>query len=148
MQSVTTLASRGLEPPGPVTMQRIIGGVEVQLDPRRRPRPRLQEHVDEEVLSRLTIHGNLFVAAPAKRTYRRELQPIRPTLSRQGLAPVLLPGPMLAQRIGLIRQYRSKQIATRSVVIVEVFVRQTQRVDALAINCSMAARYAAGHGDS
>lgn len=52
-----------------VTVNRIVGGIEVQHDPRRRCRALAQERLHEEIMDLVQIHHDLLVAvAPSEPT--------------------------------------------------------------------------------
>ena len=85
------------EPALLMTVQRVIGGVEVERDLPGRPSVRLEEKVDEQSLDRRRLMADLLVAGWRR---PRQLQPVQRRLARDRRA-VLAPGFELAGRTAI-----------------------------------------------
>jgi hypothetical protein len=102
------------KPPFLVAVQRIVRGIEIQNDLRRRLPVRLQEHLDERCLDRHWIVAHLMIP---RRVRPAQLQPVQRRLARQRRA-------IRALRRKLASQHRQCRIAPKFVVVVEVLIAQ------------------------
>jgi hypothetical protein len=119
------------ESPGLMAVQWVFRRIHVQHDALRQRLVRVEEDIDEEILHRLTVHGDLLVTTVGIGPDRSEFQAVERALAGQGLALVPLPRAIFTQRILLAHQHRQQRIVTQGVMIVEVFVTQAQSVHPL-----------------
>ncbi len=108
-----------------MTVQRIVGRVEVQHDLLGRPRSQPQERIHQERLDSSMPGRNLLVAARHAGTRRRQFQPVERALAGQRDAPIARVDPVLARRITTADQHRQQRITPQLLVVVEVLVAQT-----------------------
>jgi hypothetical protein len=102
------------EPPFLVSVQRIVGGIDIKDDFVRRRFIRLQEKRDEQALDGSRIMGDLVIA---RRRFAAQLKTVEGRLPRHWCA-------IRPARFELAGQHRHHRIATQLVVIVEVLVAQ------------------------
>ena len=95
-------------------VQRVVGGIQIKRDLRRRRRIRIQEQIDEQGLDRGRIGGDTGVAAGFGAT---AFQPVQRALARQRRAAGP-PGGKLA------RQHRQHRVVAEFVVIDQVLIAQ------------------------
>ena len=105
-----------------VTMQRIIGGIEIEDDPFRRLLVRLEEEFDEQALDRPGLMADLVIAV--ERRGRCMLEPVQRALAGQRRA-------VGAVRLELADQGRQHRIVAQLVVVDEILVAQREAADAL-----------------
>jgi hypothetical protein len=107
-----------------VTVQGIVGGVEVQNEAcrRRRRRVLLQERLQEELLQAVHVADNLLVAAAGVGADGSQFEAVEGTLAGQRLATVARAEAVVAQGIDLADQDGQERIEAKAVVVVEVFV--------------------------
>jgi hypothetical protein len=102
------------EPPLLLAVQWIIRCIEIEDDLLGRPRVRLHELVDQQVLDRYRIVADLVIA---RRFKLAQLQPVERRLAGHRRA-------ILAPRRELPRQNRHQRIMAQFVVVVEILVTQ------------------------
>jgi len=102
------------------TMDRIIGGIEIQDDLRRGGRVRLHEHVDEQAIHGVVIDGDLLVARLLANGRAGQLEAIQRALAGAW-----------RREIAGFREDRDERIVAQRVVIVQVFVAEREAVDPL-----------------
>ena len=111
------------KPPFLMTVQWIVGGIEVENDLPRRLAVRIEEHVDEHLLQRLAIAADLVIARAS--VAGGVLQPVHRALARQRRT-------VLALRLQLVGKQRQHRITAKGVVIVDILVAERDRDDPLA----------------
>ncbi len=102
-------------------VQRVVGGVEIEDDLRRRPLVRLQEQRHRQRLDRRRVVGDLVIA---RRVLSAQFQPVQRRLAGHRCA-ILAPGFKLA------RQHRHQRVVPQLVVVVEIFVTERDAKDPL-----------------
>ena len=106
-----------------VTVQGIIGGVEIEDDAAQGLGVRIEEQVDEQRLDRLVVVADPVVAADA--ASQRLLKPVERRLSGNRRAA-------LAARLELARQHGHHGIMAQMIVVVEVLVAERKAEQTLA----------------
>ena len=81
------------EPPLLAAVQRVVGGVEIEHDLRRRGGMGLQEQVHQQPVHRVRVSDDPLVAVPGRRFRHAELQPVQRARPRQRMPPVPRPSP-------------------------------------------------------
>lgn len=89
------------------------------------------ERLDKEVLNVPRPRHDLLVTTARVRSDRRQLQPIERALPRQRTTAIRRVDAILTSRILLADQHRQQRIAPQGLVVVEVFIPQTQPEDPL-----------------
>jgi len=88
------------EPPFLSAMQRIVGGIEIEPDDRRRFRVSLKEAIHQETVHALGIGDDLLVSGLGVGILEREFQAIECAGAGQGLALVMRRETVLSARVG------------------------------------------------
>lgn len=114
-----------------MTVQRIIGRVQVEHDSLRRAEPRLQKDVDEQPFDLAAGGHDLLIPALRVGSCGGQLQSIERALAGQCFPPIPLPRPLLSRGVRLPHQHRQQRIVPQIVMIHEVFIAQRKTVDAL-----------------
>jgi len=114
------------EAPLLIAVERIVGGVEIQHDPGRRPGVGIEEVAHEAVLDRGPIVDELVVARGRGGC---ALQTVERAAPGQGMAALTALGP---QQIRFADRQRQQGIVAQPVVVVEVLVAQRLAEHALA----------------
>ena len=110
------------EAPLLLPVQGIVGGIEIQHDPRRRSLGGVQEVLHEQILDGLPVVDDLLVPRGRRGPLRRQLQPVERAAPRQRVAPILRAAAMRARQIPLARGQRQQGVVAQRVVIVEILV--------------------------
>ena len=108
-----------------LSVERRIGGVDIEDGLLGRFAVGFHEHVHQQALDRCGVAADLLVAVGA---VGGAFQPVQRALARQRLAAVALLLALVPFQVALAGQQR---IAAQLVVTVEIFVAQRQRLDAL-----------------
>ena len=114
------------EPALLAAVQRIVGGVEIQHDLRRRGGMGLQEQVHQQPLDRFPLGGNPLVAVLRRRRRHPELQAVQRARPRQRMPPVLRPPPPLPGHVRTPARQREGAVGAQPVMVVEVLVARRQ----------------------
>lgn len=103
------------------SVQRIVGGVEVEDDPRWRPLMRVEEQFDEQSLNRSRVRCNLMISRGLSAAM---LDPVQRALARQRCT-------IRPFRLKLASEDRQNRVVAQCVVIAQVFVAERDADDAL-----------------
>ena len=114
------------EPALLATVQRIVGGVEIEYDLRRRGGMGLQEQVHQQPVDRFPVGGNPLVAVPGRRFRYAELQAVQRARSRQRMPPVPRPPPPLPGHVRTPARQREGAVGAQPVMVVEILVARRQ----------------------
>lgn len=112
------------EPPLLMTMQRIIGGVQIQDDLPRRRRMRVEKQLDPQPLDRFGVRADLVIATDPLRGM--QLQTVQRALAGQRCAL------RTTLRLKLAQQRANHCIVPQMLMVVEVFIAQGHGEYALA----------------
>lgn len=107
------------ETPLLMTMQRNVGRVQIEHDPRRCLGIGFQQQIHQQTIDRFLRVADL-VSARASRIRARQLHPVQRALAGQRRV-----------QIALARQHAQQRIVTQRLVVVQILVSQRQTVDAL-----------------
>jgi hypothetical protein len=110
------------EAPLLVPVDRVVGGIQIEHDPRGRPLMRLDEQIHEQALDRGAVVADLVIAPQG--AGGRVLQPVQRRLAGQRRAARM-------PRRQASRQHAHHRIMAQLVVIVHVFIPQRQAEHAL-----------------
>ena len=105
-----------------IAVQGIVGGIEIKDDLLGRAPMRLQEQIDQKLLDRCSLIGDLVIA---RRLLSAQLEPVQRRLAGNRRT-------VLALRHKLAGQNRHHRIMAQFVMINQVFVAEREPVDALA----------------
>jgi hypothetical protein len=119
-----------IEPSFLIAVDWIVGGIRIQYDLQRWLFVRFQKMVHHQTVDRRVITADLFVRI-LDRSRSGQLQPVQCALSRQRLAPVLFHAPVISFHIFLAHHYRQCGVRPQLIVIVEIFIAQTQSIGPL-----------------
>ncbi len=111
------------ETPLLTAVHRVVGGVDVQNDPTRRPPLRPKEALHQQPVDRLASVGDLVVALIA--IARKTLQTVQRALARKGRTPLAPRGLQLA------REDLEHRVKAKPLVVVDVLIAKRQRVHPL-----------------
>ena len=114
------------EPARWMTVNRIVGGIEVQDELFRRRGVESQEGFHEPGRELVLPSPDLLITALGVGLGRSQLQAIQRALAGQWLAPVAWVQPLVACHIAFTDQRRQQGIGPQLVVIVQVFIAQGQ----------------------
>ncbi len=117
------------EAPLLLPVERIVGGIEVQHDPRRGPGVAIEEVVHETVLDRAAVVDELVVA---RGLGLGALQTVERAAAGQGMAAVAGLTTLGSQQIRLADRQGQQHIVAQSVVVVQILVAQRLAEHALA----------------
>ena len=109
-----------------VAVQRIVGGVEIEHDPRRRRWLLSDVHLDQVIFDAAHGGDDLLVPAVSVGADGGQFEAVQRALARQGFAAIGFPHPRFAERIGLADEHGQQRIVPQLIMIVEVFVPQAQ----------------------
>ena len=114
------------EPALLAAVQRIVGGVEIEYDLRRRGGMGLQEQVHQQPLDRCPVGGDPLVAVPGRRFRHAELQAVQRARPRQRMPPRPRPPPPLPGHVRTPARQREGAVGAQPVMVVEVLVARRQ----------------------
>src|SRR3974377_889188 len=109
----------------------IVSRVEVQDDPIRRINMSLKEQLDEELLDGPCVTSDFLVPAPLVGADWTQFQAVERALAGQSLTLVSLPDSRLTGRIHLSHDSCQQGIAPQIIMVIEVFIAQSQGVNPL-----------------
>ena len=113
-------------------VKRIVRGVQVHNDLLRRPSVRIEEHLHKQRLHRLEVQDDLLVATGRISVWSGQLQAVQRALASQRTTAIPTAPPPAAVGLALAHHSRQQRITGQLVMVVEVFVAQSQREDTLA----------------
>ena len=114
-----------------VTVHRVIGRIEVEPDLPRRPAMRLHKQLDQQLIEFLGARDDAFVATARRFPGFTQLQAVQGARTGQGVASVALSHPLVPRHVRFAHQHREQRIIAQRIMVIEVFVSQGNRVDAL-----------------
>ena len=114
-----------------VTVHRVIGRIEVEPYLARRPAMRLHKQLDQQLIECLGARDDAFVATARGLPGLTQLQAVQGARTGQSMASVALSHPLLPRHVRFAHQHREQRIIAQRIMVVEVFVSQGNRVDAL-----------------
>ncbi len=119
------------EPTKLVAVDRIVGRVEVENDPRGRCLMGFEKEIGQERFHLAQVGRDLLVAAVLVGPRRREFESIERALAGQRLAAIPLSGTILSGGVLLTDQHGQERIVPQLVMVVKIFVAKRQAVDSL-----------------
>ena len=113
-----------------IPVYQIVGRIQIQNDLPRCPPMGLEEHVHHQPIYRRFVPADLLGRVLC-RTLGRQFQSVQRALARQGLTSISSLFPCPALRIGLTHHHRQHRIRSELIVVVQIFIAQTQSVHPL-----------------
>ena len=98
------------EPSFLMSVNRIVGGIQVQNDLKWRSLVRIQKMIDHQPIDRFRIHHDLLVPFASSGIGARQFQSIQRALARQRFASISSFTPMLSFGIRLADHHRQQRI--------------------------------------
>ena len=89
------------EAPFLVTVQGVVGRIDIEHDTSRRPRVSTEEMRDKQSIERGRVGDNLLVTTARRRISRSQLQAVERVLTRQRFTPVTFSHSVLPRRVAL-----------------------------------------------
>lgn len=128
-----------IETPFLISVQGIVGGIQIQNDLLGSLLVRFQEQIDQQRIDALRVHHDLLglglvrvlLARVAVVVRRRQLQAVERALAGQSLAAILRPPAAFAFHIVFAQRHGQHRVAPQFVVVIEILVAQGQAEDAL-----------------
>ena len=119
------------EPSQLVAVKRVVGRVKIKHNLLGRFSERSDEQIDEKLFDLLHRSRNLLVTAVRAGPGGCQFESVQRTLASQGLALVLLAATVLSRRIALADHRGQQGVQPKLVVIIQILIAQSQRVNTL-----------------
>ncbi len=119
------------EAPFLLTVQRIVGGIQIQPDFFRGPRVRFDKQIDQQPVDTLSVGHDPLVTTPRSRFRTAQLQSIERARTRQRIPLVTRTCSALSRQIAFTHHQRQQTVAPQRVVIVQILIPQRHTIHPL-----------------
>ena len=109
-----------------ISVNRIIGSVQIQHDSPGRRGMLNQERVRQKVVGRMNVRADLLVPVACVRSDRRQFQPVESALAGQRFAAIAIQLSVVSLRVCFPDDRRQQCVVAQPVVVVQIFVPEAQ----------------------